>query len=162
MAYSVNELCSHRDRLINHFQCLGLLINLYQPAEKLASADAMYSISGRESDLYCYARPPVTGAYSDYHELARDVQRRQAFSSKELMAAGSMICCLGLLYMWPLQLWVKESIPIHAWNLGSVHLSLNLAHQPLSAFSLSEPIAGEDPPYVEHTRQFRLSIQLFM
>lgn len=48
-----------------------------QPTEKPTPAHAMYSISGPKSELYFYARPP---AFTGYHELACDVQRRQVFS----------------------------------------------------------------------------------
>lgn len=52
MAPSANKLCSHRDQLINHLKGLGLMINLQK-------SQAMYSISGRESELDCYASPAV-------------------------------------------------------------------------------------------------------
>lgn len=76
-----------------------------QHAEKLAPAHTMYSISGHNTKFYCYAHQNFTGVFAGYHELACDVQRRQ--KAKGLMAAAPAVCCLGLLHMRPLQLWLR-------------------------------------------------------
>lgn len=44
----------------------------------------LFAKGGRESELYCYASQPVTGALAGYHELAGDVQGGQVFFFEEL------------------------------------------------------------------------------
>lgn len=58
-----------------------------QPTEKPTPANAMFSFSGRKSELYCYASSPVTRAFG-YRELACDAQIRQVFSGMLLGTAS--------------------------------------------------------------------------
>ncbi len=40
------------------------------------------------------------------------------------MASASAVCHLGLLHMWPLQLWLKSWVPWTAWTLGRFSIAV--------------------------------------
>ncbi|CAM4657101.1 unnamed protein product [Leuciscus chuanchicus] len=125
LAQSESELIAHRALLLDHLRDLGLQINW---TKSLLSPSQRISFLGTDLDSVSMTARLTSQRALQIQRSAAAFRTGSIFPLKRfqrmvgLMASASAVLQLGLLFMRPLQHWLKTRVPLRAWSAGRVRL----------------------------------------
>ncbi|XP_073668191.1 uncharacterized protein [Paramisgurnus dabryanus] len=127
LAQSREVLISHRDAVLSHLDSLGLRVNLQKsalsPTQEIAFLGVRLDSVSMKAFLSEERKRDLTSALNVFsHGGTVPLKRFQRLLG--LMAAASPVCPLGLLYMRPLQLWLRSRVPNRAWISGRARITV--------------------------------------
>lgn len=125
LAHSEDVLNSHKHTLLRHLESLGLCVNV-QKSVLRPSQTIMY-LGVQLDSITMRARLSQEGIQDlvsalNAFRLGRPIALKEFQRLLGRMAAAATVCHLGLLYMRPLQLWLKTQVPRRAWKLGRARI----------------------------------------
>ncbi len=128
LAQSRDTLLSHIDSLLIHLESLGLCVNRWKSI--LAPSQSITYLGVCMDSLEMRARLSRESAaailsYLRHFREGSSVHLKKFQRLLGLMASASAVCHLGLLHMWPLQLWLKSRVPWTAWTSGRLSIAVN-------------------------------------
>ncbi|XP_073766991.1 uncharacterized protein [Danio rerio] len=127
LAHSREQLTAHRDEVLRHLRLLGLQVNWEK--SKLAPVQRI-SFLGMELDsVTMVARLSGERArllLNRLRELDSKIVVPLKYFQRLLghMASAAAVTPLGLLHMRPLQHWLQDRVPRHAWHAGTHRVSV--------------------------------------
>ncbi|KAL0183722.1 hypothetical protein M9458_019418, partial [Cirrhinus mrigala] len=128
MAHSREQLCEHRDLVLQHLSHLGLRVN--REKSKLSPVQRI-SFLGMELDSINMTACLTNERTQSVLNCLKSFRHKTAVPLKSFqrllghMAAAATVTPLGLLHMRPLQRWLHDRVPRWAWHRGTLRIGVS-------------------------------------
>ncbi|KAI2648082.1 ORF V: Enzymatic polyprotein [Labeo rohita] len=128
MAHSRDQLCEHRDLVLQHLSHLGLRVN--REKSKLSPVQRI-SFLGMELDSVNMTACLTNERTQSVLNCLKSFRHKTAVPLKTFqrllghMAAAAAVTPLGLLHMRPLQRWLHDRVPRWAWHRGTLRIGVS-------------------------------------
>ncbi|KAI2650483.1 ORF V: Enzymatic polyprotein [Labeo rohita] len=128
MAHSRDQLCEHRDLVLQHLSHLGLRVN--REKSKLSPVHRI-SFLGMELDSINMTACLTNERTQSVLNCLKSFRHKTAVPLKTFqrllghMAAAAAVTPLGLLHMRPLQRWLHDRVPRWAWHRGTLRIGVS-------------------------------------
>lgn len=134
LAQSRDLLISHVEALMPHLEALGLRVNVQKskliPSQSISYLGVLLDSTSMRAHL-SQQRVETLTLYIRRFRTGRFVLLREFQRLLGLMASAAPVCHLGLLHMRPLQIWLKDRVPMNMW--ASAFLRIQITHSCISA-----------------------------
>ncbi|KAI2652706.1 ORF V: Enzymatic polyprotein [Labeo rohita] len=128
MAHSQDQLCEHRDLVLQHLSHLGLRVN--REKSKLSPVQRI-SFLGMELDSVNMTACLTNERTQSVLNCLKSFRHKTAVPLKTFQrllghtAAAAAVTPLGLLHMRPLQRWLHDRVPRWAWHRGTLRIGVS-------------------------------------